>query len=275
VLKQFFPNHSLIEAGTISLGEKTSIGKNVCIRIRGEFRLGDFSRIGDNVQIQGEEVLIGRHFYHTDGLVIGGGGSQFFYAKLTIGDRCVMHNNYINLCRPVVIGNDVGFSPDVQIITHGFWNSVLEGYPVRYDSVHIGEGVIIGQRSMILMGVQIAKNCVVGAQSVVSKSLRKEKCIYAGNPAKLIREIETPPIIVQIDLLDKLLGEYRKFISHYYSPPKIEMDFPKVHIEEFYLNVATGESYGEESKTTDDFRDYLRRYGIRVYTERPFGGLML
>ena len=40
---------------------------------------------------------------------------------------------------------------------------------------------------MILKGVEIENDCVVGAGSVVTKSL-KANSIYAGNPAKLIKD---------------------------------------------------------------------------------------
>lgn len=143
----FREKNSFIEATNIHIGQKFEIGTNVHIHVRGTFYIGDYSRFGNDVDIQGEEVIIGDHFFHlTSGLRIGGGGSQFPDAKLKVGDRCVFHNNYINICKPVIIGDDVGLSPDVDIITHGFWNSVLEGYPVNYKSVEIGNGVIVGQR---------------------------------------------------------------------------------------------------------------------------------
>ena len=66
-------------------------------------------------------------------MVIGGGGSNFPYAKLHIGDRMVCHTGHINLASPVTIGNDVGLSHDVDLITHGFWYSILDGYPRNID----------------------------------------------------------------------------------------------------------------------------------------------
>ena len=49
------------------------------------------------------------------------------------------------------------------------------------NNVSIGSGVTI-------LPVKITKGCVIGAGSVVTKSL-KVKGIYAGNPAKLIRKL--------------------------------------------------------------------------------------
>ena len=56
------------------------------------------------------------------------------------------------------------------------------------QDIIIGENVWIGMNCIILKGVVIGDNSVIGAGSVVTKNV-DEKCIYAGNPAKKIREI--------------------------------------------------------------------------------------
>ncbi len=271
MVQEFTNRNSRIEAGEIILGKDVRIGKNVNVKVRGKFSVGDYSDLGNDMSICGENVEIGKHFFHTKGLHVGGGGSQFFNAELKIGDRCVVHNNYINLCMPVTLGNDVGLSPDCQIITHGFWQSVLEGYPTIYEGVHLHDGVIVGQRTMILMGSTVAKNCVVGAQSVVVCPLTHEKAVYAGTPARLIRAIKTPTIDEQRNIAERVLGDYDKFIHHYYPTPLMQFDFPFASVQDFTVNLLTGEYRGKETKETDDFRDFLRRYGIRIYTSRPFG----
>ncbi|MGV7235597.1 MAG: hypothetical protein ACQ9ET_04990, partial [Nitrosomonadaceae bacterium] len=63
-----------IEAKSIHLGENVRFGKNVDIKINGDFHLGDYSRLGDNVKIRGNNIHFGDHLYHSSGLVIGGGG---------------------------------------------------------------------------------------------------------------------------------------------------------------------------------------------------------
>lgn len=261
-----FPNNSFIEAEYIHLGKNFQIGNNVQIRVRGKFIVDSFGRFGNNVTINAEEVSIGKHFYHyTDGLNIGGGGSQFPEASLSVGDRCVFHNNYINLARAVVIGNDVGLSPDVDIITHGFWNSVLEGYPTTYKGILISDGVIVGQRSMILPGVTIGPNIVVGANSTVASSLLEFNSIYAGNPAKFIRTIKPLLFEEKRKKLTEILERFNSLASVH-----VVWNYPLINIEEATVNVETKEIIGIETETTDKLRDFLRRYGIRIYTERPF-----
>lgn len=56
---------------------------------------------------------------------------------------------------------------------------------LRADT-RIGECCFIGGRSIILPGVQIGDQCIVGAGSVVTKDVPSH-CVVAGNPATIIR----------------------------------------------------------------------------------------
>ena len=262
---------SYIRADNIIIGEDFSIGKNVHIDVRGTFKIGDRGRFGDDVTINAQQVYIGHDFFHyTPGLEVGGGGSQFPEAVLSVGNRCVFHNNYINLAREVIIGHDVGLSPDVDIITHGFWKSILAGYPVKYEGVFIGNGVIVGQRSLILPGVNIAADSVIGAGSVVAKSLEERHSIYAGNPAKFIRRIKTIDSEEEREsIANSIIDRYLRFGK----PQFIDYNYPNVGINDAVINLETERITGTEDDDTDKFRDFLRRYGIRIYTKRPFKSL--
>ena len=66
-----------------------------------------------------------------------------------------------------------------------------------YLHTRIGANCFIGGRSLILPGVEIGDNCVVGAGAVVTKSV-PPRSIVAGNPATIIRS-------------DIEVGEYGRF----------------------------------------------------------------
>jgi len=258
-----------IVAKKINIGNSVVFGRDTLITVKGEFRIGDHSRLGSNTQIFGNNIIFGEHLFNSSGLRIGGGGRQHPGANFQIGDRCTIHNNFINVCEPIVIGNDVGLSPDVSLITHGYWLSVLEGYPVKFAGIKIGNGVIVGYRSVILMGVEIADNIVIGANSVVAGSLFKIG-VYAGNPARFVRKFVPLSIEGRLKMINRIIENYTHVAQYHGISPKIRVDYPYMEINEFRVNVESFEYDGKEDKETDDFRDYIRKWGIRIYTARPF-----
>lgn len=258
-----------ITAKALDIGYDIQFGNNISVTVKGVFKIGDYSRLGGDCDIKGNNVIFGKHLFNSSGLRIGGGGRQHPNANFTIGDRCTIHNNFINICEPVKIGDDVGLSPDVSIVTHGYWLSVLEGYPASFAGVTIGNGVIVGYRSLIMMGVNIRDNIVIGANSVVTKNLT-EKGVYVGSPAKKIKDIVPLTKPERIKILNKILDEYL-FIAKYHDiQVTIFTNYPWVKINDFRFNVETFMYEGIESKESDDMRDYIRKWGIRIYTERPF-----
>lgn len=59
--------------------------------------------------------------------------------------------------------------------------------PLESKPVSIGDGCWIGEKVCILPGVTIGKKCIIGAGSVVIKSI-PDYSIAAGNPAKVIKQ---------------------------------------------------------------------------------------
>jgi acetyltransferase-like isoleucine patch superfamily enzyme len=62
----------------------------------------------------------------------------------------------------------------------------IKGHPISKGDVLIGSDVWLADSCVILSGVKIGHGAIVGANSVVSKDIEPYQ-IYAGNPAKLIR----------------------------------------------------------------------------------------
>ena len=266
---QEYENNVRIAAEEIHIGRGVTFGCNVDISIKGIFSVLDYSHIGNNTHIRGNNVHIDEHFYGSGGLRVGGGGAMNPTANLFIGKRCVMHNNFINLCERVIIGDDVGLSPEANILTHGYWQSVLEGYPAKFAPVTIKNNVIIGYRSLIMPNVTIEEGCVIGAQSVVSKDI-SEKGIYAGSPAKRVGDIKPLTATQKENLLIEVLDEYMKIAPYHNVTTSIRLEYPWIVMGGLHMNVETFDYVGYETEDTDDFRDFLRKFGIRIYTHRPF-----
>jgi len=258
-----------IEAKDILIGSEASFGKNVDIRCKGTFQIGDRSHLGSNVRIRGRNVSFGNDLWHTDGLDVGGGSCDHPDSHLLVGHRCTMHNCHINIARNVVIGDDVGLSPDVVILAHGFWLSVLDGFPAKFAGVSIGSGAIIGRGAIILPGVHIGVESIIGAGSVVTKNT-EPRSVSAGNPCRCIRNITTPSREEVIQKMSEILREYDAVAEYHGASVDVRYDHPVVRANNFWFNLTTMQYGGEEDDDVADFRDFLRRYGIRLYTGRPF-----
>lgn len=55
--------------------------------------------------------------------------------------------------------------------------------------INIGNNVWIGAGAIVLPGVTISDNSIIGAGSVVTKDVPRN-CVVAGNPAKIIKIIK-------------------------------------------------------------------------------------
>lgn len=87
----------------------------------------------------------------------------------------------------------VGSGVHIYVANHKFHNFdtpiIYQGH-YNAKEVVLKEGCWVGANCTLLPGVTIGKNSVVGAGSVVTKSVA-DFTIVAGNPAKVIKEIES------------------------------------------------------------------------------------
>ena len=86
------------------------------------------------------------------------------------------------------IGKGTYIAPNVGIITANHNIDDLDTH-LEPKAVYIGERCWIGMNSMILPGVTLGDNTVVGAGAVVTKSFEEGNVVIAGNPARIIKKI--------------------------------------------------------------------------------------
>ena len=91
---------------------------------------------------------------------------------------------------PVTIGDNCQMAPNVSIYTAGHpVHPAARNTAYEYGiEVTIGDNVWLGGNTVVLPGVHIGDNTVIGAGSVVTKDI-PAWCVAAGNPCRVIRPI--------------------------------------------------------------------------------------
>jgi len=181
IVDKFLPSKRLYVIGRHSVLYKTSnIVNNLKIRER--------IRIGDYCHIRGELLLFGH-----DG-------------QIEVGNYCYVGlNTFIWSAKNIIIGNRVLISHNCNIFdndTHPldpverhrqFVEIITSGHPNKIEipsaEVNIADDVLIAANSTILKGVQIGQGAIIGAGSVVTKSV-PPFTIVAGNPATVIGVVD-------------------------------------------------------------------------------------
>lgn len=135
-------------------------------------------------------------------VVIGGGSTIIRNTEFCLEDD----NNYIFIGKDftmegghiastegerITIGNDCMFSSDVEI-RNGDSHVIIDvktGKRTNWSScITIGDHVWLAAHVRVLKGSSIPSHTVIGSSSIVSGKLSDENAVYAGIPAKLIKE---------------------------------------------------------------------------------------
>lgn len=138
----------------------------------------------------GTNVAIDRPFYCDYG------------RHISIGDNGIIGMNCLFVdCNKIEIGNNVLIASNVQICTATHPVNVNERLIEGWDAssgkaffrtlskpVKIEDNVWIGANTVVLPGVTIGKNSVIGAGSVVVRSIPPDS-LAVGNPCRVIRAI--------------------------------------------------------------------------------------
>lgn len=104
-------------------------------------------------------------------------------ANIKFGSDCVINGTHFDLAANINIGNNVVFGgKDTEVWTHGYdWNRNKVVGPVE-----IRDNIYIGSRSIINPGVLICSKSVIGAGTVISKSINTENKLITSNNQKEI-----------------------------------------------------------------------------------------
>jgi acetyltransferase-like isoleucine patch superfamily enzyme len=120
-------------------------------------------------------------------------GGHILYQGLQVGSHTVLGAGArIWAQKDIRIGNDVMFGPEVYVMD-GYHRTDVIGKTIQDSGaderqpVVIEDDVWVGTRTTIMKGVRIGQGSVVGAESLVTKSV-PPYVIAGGNPCRVIRK---------------------------------------------------------------------------------------
>lgn len=247
-----------------------------------KFILGECSYIGLRNNFACKSFEAGKYLWLTDDIEIGRGGYNGPNSSVIIGDYCmVCEKVMINPSETVEIGDDVGIGTEVQIWTHGSYLNILDGFPANFAPVKIGSHVWLPSRNVILPGVTIGDNCVIGLGSLVNKDI-PNGCLAGGMPVKILKE-NFYPIVLSSDEKENIINKILKIWIEQLLPHKnittvIDIKYNKEN-NSIILNQTSGETIlyidlhiieGNKDDVVEDLRDFLRRNGIKLFTGEIF-----
>ena len=155
-----------------------------CVAIADDVKLGRDVRIYNFVNLYGceigDESRIGTFVEIQKGAKVG---------------RRVKISSHTFICEGVEIEDHVFVGHGVTFINDRFPRAVTASGELQGDGdwtmvpTIVRRGATIGSGATILCGVEIGENSIVGAGSVVTKSV-PAGAIVAGNPARVLRRIE-------------------------------------------------------------------------------------
>jgi len=93
--------------------------------------------------------------------------------------------NYIQALNGIIFGSNIRIGPNVSIISS---NHNIDDYDKHDDAepVRIGNDVWIAANCVILPGITVGNNVVIGAGSIVNRDI-PDNSIAAGNPCRVLR----------------------------------------------------------------------------------------
>ena len=207
--------------GAVVVGESVELGDHVEIGLLAmvmgrSIRIGRHSSVGTMSYVACERIEIGEDARIREQVFVG--GPQLPESSFTLGSRTIiLQLASINPTKPVTIGDDTGIGGHCLIFTHGAWLNALDGYPVTYEPVTLGNSVWLPWRVFIMPGTTIGDGSVIGANSLVQGTI-PPMSLAVGSPAKVIRSAPDFPRVPSEEkkaaIVAEMVSEFERYVTY-------------------------------------------------------------
>ncbi|HKH94211.1 MAG TPA: acyltransferase [Gemmatimonadaceae bacterium] len=207
--------------GAVVVGEDVELADHVEIGLLAmvmgrTIRIGRHSSVGTMSYVACERIQIGEDARIREQVFVG--GPQLPESSFTLGSRTIiLQLTSINPTKPVTIGDDTGIGGHCLIFTHGAWLNALDGYPVTYEPVTLGNSVWLPWRVFIMPGTTIGDGSVIGANSLVQGNI-PPMSLAVGSPAKVIRSAPDFPRVPSEEkkagIVADMVSEFERYVTY-------------------------------------------------------------
>ena len=270
--------NAILETEDLQIGKNVVIGDNVEIRCPEKIHIGDNSVLTKDIKINCTSFEAGEYLFMCERVEIGRGGCYGPNSRVKIGKHVgIFEGTVINPSEEVEIGDDTGIGGDVMIWTHGAWLDVLQGFPADFGPVKIGSNVWLPARSIVLPNVTIGNDVVIGINSIINRSL-PDGCFAAGSPCKVIKEDAYPKKLTDNEKEYLVTGIVNDWFGMHeikgISDVQITYQNSEIILhqsdKDTIYNIDDRIIEGHTNDVSEDLRDYLRRRGIKFFTDKGF-----
>jgi acetyltransferase-like isoleucine patch superfamily enzyme len=112
-----------------------------------------------------------------------------------VGEACILRGQ-----GGISIGDDVYLGTLVQLlaVNHIFADTTrpISHQGITAQGISIADGAWIGSGAILLDGVRVGRNAVVGAGALVTKDV-PDYCVAVGNPARIVRDLRRDPMLAR------------------------------------------------------------------------------
>jgi acetyltransferase-like isoleucine patch superfamily enzyme len=138
------------------------------------------------------QVQIGSHCILEDDIFLKFDGPWKPGPSIVIGDQTFIGRACeFNISKQITVGNNCLIASGCKFIDHNHGMTLLDKpmnqQPALEKAIFLEDDVWLGANAIVLKGVHIGKGAIIGAGSVVTKSVPSNE-VWAGVPAKKIRD---------------------------------------------------------------------------------------
>jgi UDP-2-acetamido-3-amino-2,3-dideoxy-glucuronate N-acetyltransferase len=156
----------------------TNIYVHETAEISPQASIGDLTKVWNWTKVREEAIVgsncnIGQCVYIDQGVIIG--------------NNCKIQNG-VQLYKGLTVGNGVFIGPNVTFTNDKFPRAENENWVIVKTLVE--DGASIGAGAVIVCGITIGKNAMIGAGSVVTKDVAPNTLV-TGNPATFVKRIDS------------------------------------------------------------------------------------